>query len=134
MTERPVALVTGSGKRNRLGWHIAQALALRGYDLAVHYRTSQAEAEVTVDEIRRQGSAAESFPANLGDETEVVRLVERVLERFRKVDVLVNCAAIYQPKRLEDVAAADVRTHFEANVLGTFLCAQHVGLNMVRQP
>ena len=40
---RPVALVTGSGKR-RVGWHVADALARRGYALAVHYRTSVAEA------------------------------------------------------------------------------------------
>ena len=43
MTTRRVALVTGSGKR-RVGWHVADALARRGYGLAVHYRTSAAEA------------------------------------------------------------------------------------------
>ena len=43
MTTPPVALVTGSGKR-RVGWHIAEALAARGYTLAVHYHSSAAEA------------------------------------------------------------------------------------------
>ena len=43
MAQRPVALVTGSGKR-RVGWHVAAALAVRGYGLVLHYRTSSAEA------------------------------------------------------------------------------------------
>jgi pteridine reductase len=48
--------------------------------------------------------------------------------------VLVNCAAVWQRKRLEDVTAADVRLHFDVNALGTFLCAQQAGLAMVAQP
>jgi pteridine reductase len=61
-------------------------------------------------------------------------MVAGVLARFGRMDVLVTCAAIWQRKRLEDVAAADVRRHFEANTLGTFLCCQHAGLAMVKQP
>jgi len=56
------------------------------------------------------------------------------LERFGRIDVLVNCAAIWERKTLEDVTAADVRKHFETNALGTFLCCQHAGLAMVKQP
>src|SRR4029079_9128563 len=51
-----------------------------------------------------------------------------------RLDVLVNCAAVYGAKRLEEVTAADVRHSFEGNLLGTFLCAQQAGLAMVRQP
>jgi pteridine reductase len=45
----------------------------------------------------------------------------------------VNCAAVWKAKQLEKVTAADVRAHWEVNTLGTFLCAQHAGLAMVRQ-
>ena len=48
---RKVALVTGSGKR-RVGWHLAQALAQRGYNLAVHYHSSAVEAAETVASLR----------------------------------------------------------------------------------
>src|SRR5947209_19570829 len=61
-------------------------------------------------------------------------MIDRALEHFGRLDVLVNCAAIWKSKRLEDVTAADVRLHFEANTLGTFLCCQHAGLAMVKQP
>jgi len=61
-------------------------------------------------------------------------MVRQVLDRFGRIDVLVNCAGIWQRKRLEDVTAADVRRHFDTNTLGTFLCCQQAGLAMVGQP
>jgi pteridine reductase len=133
MTTRQVALVTGSGKR-RVGWHIADALAQRGYALAVHYRTSAAEAAETTAALQALGVEAAAFQADLTDEAAVRALVAAVLGRFGRLDVLVNAAAVWKSKRLEDVTAADVRLHFETNTLATFLCCQQAGLAMVRQP
>lgn len=133
MIPRKVALVTGAGKR-RVGSFVAEALAERGYTLAIHYRSSAAEAEEAVAAFRAKGVEAEAFGADLTDERAVKTLVEGVLAKFGRIDVLVNCAAIWHRKRLEDVTAADVRLHFETNTLGTFLCSQHAGLAMARQP
>jgi pteridine reductase len=127
-----VALVTGSGKR-RVGWHVADALARRGFAQAVHYRTSAAEAAETTASLRVHGVEAVAFQADLTDEVAVRNLVGAVLQQFGRLDVLVNCAAVWKTKRLEDVTAADVRLHFETNTLGTFLCCQHAGLAMARQ-
>jgi pteridine reductase len=132
MVSTQVALVTGSGKR-RVGWHIADALARRGYALAVHYRTSAAETEETITHFRTLGVQAEAFQADLTDEQAVRLLVNKVLARFGRIDVLVNCAALWQRKRLEEITAADVRRHFEINTLGTFLCSRQAGLAMVKQ-
>jgi pteridine reductase len=132
MSEVKVALVTGSGRR-RVGWHVADALAARGYALVVHYRTSEAEAAETVRYFESRGSIAISLQANLTDEKAVRALIEQTLTRFGRLDVLVNCAAAWQSKRLEEVTAADVRNHLEINTLGTFLCAQQAGLAMVQQ-
>ncbi len=134
VTNEPrVALVTGSGKR-RVGWHVAEALARRGYALAVHYRSSEAEALLTVENLRGQGVRAVPLQADLTDEKAVGALVSRTLDTFGRLDVLVNCAAAWRSKKLEDVTAADVRHYFETNTLGTFLCSQQAGLAMVRQP
>jgi pteridine reductase len=133
MSQRKVALVTGSGKR-RVGWHVADALAGRGYALALHYRTSAAEAAESVAYFQGRGVDAIALPADLGDETAVRALVTGVLGQFGRIDVLVNCAAAWQRRRLEEVTAADVRRFFEVNTLGTFLCSQQAGLAMVRQP
>lgn len=133
MADRRIALVTGGGKR-RVGAVVADALARRDYDLAVHYKSSAAEAEITAVRLRAQGGTVGTFPADLTDETAVKRLVRNVHDRFGRIDVLVNCAAIWESKPLELVTAADVRAHFEVNALGTFLCCQHVGLLMADQP
>ena len=133
MSAVKVALVTGSGKR-RVGWYVAEALAARGHRLAVHYHTSATDAEATADALRRRSVEAQAFGADLTDEHQVRALVGGVFDRFGRLDVLVNCAAVWRRKRLEDVTAADVRAHLEANTLSTFLCSQHAGLAMVRQP
>lgn len=133
MNSPQVALVTGAGKR-RIGSYVAQALAERGYALAIHYRTSAEEAAEAVTEYRTRGIDAESFGADLTDERAVTALIERVLARFGRLDVLVNCAAIWQRKRLENVTTDDVRLHFDTNALGTFLCSQQAGLAMAKQP
>ncbi len=127
-----VALVTGSGKQ-RVGYHVAVALAQRGYDIAVHYRSSASEAVETARHLKTFGVKAEPVRADLTDEASVKQLVADVLASFGKIDVLVNTAAVWQRKELDDVTAADVRANFDANTLGTFLCCQHVGLWMVAQ-
>lgn len=132
MAEQPVALVTGSGKR-RVGWHVADALAERGYRLAIHYRHSAEEAAESVRDWRARGVDCELFRADLTDEADTRAMVDGVLSRFGRIDVLVNCAAIWRRKALEDITAADVREHFEVNTLGTFVCSQQVGLAMTRQ-
>jgi pteridine reductase len=133
MANSKVALVTGSGKR-RVGWHVAAALAARGYALAVHYRSSATEPEETVAAFRARGLDAVALQADLTDEQSVHRLIDQTLSCFGRLDVLVNCAAAWKGKKLEDVTAADVRYYFETNTLSTFLCSRQAGLEMVRQP
>jgi pteridine reductase len=128
-----LALITGSGKK-RVGSVVADALARRGYAVAVHYRTSATEAEETATSLRSHGVEVKTFPADLTDESAVKKMVHDVLATFGRIDVLANCAAIWQSKPLEDVTAVDVRLHFETNALGTFLCCQHAGLAMTKQP
>ncbi len=133
MAARPVALITGSGKR-RVGRAVADALAARGFALALHYRTSAAEADEAVAEFTARGVEAIANQADLTDEAAVKNLVLKTIDRFGRLDVLVTAAAVWGRKRLEDVTAADVRHQFDTNVLGTFLCCQHAGLAMVKQP
>lgn len=127
-----VALVTGAGRR-RLGWHVADALAKRGYAIAIQYRSSGAEAAEAVGQFQEQGVAAEAFQADVTDEAAVKGMVQQVAAKFGRIDVLVNTAAVWQRKKLEEATAADVRKHFETNTLGTFLCCQQVGLQMAKQ-
>ena len=132
MNPRKVALVTGAGKR-RVGAHVADALVNRGYSLVIHYRSSATEANEAVARYRDRGVEAVALQADLSDEKAVQTLVAQALAQFGRLDVLVNCAAAWNSKRLEDATGADVRQYFETNTLGTFLCSQHAGLTMVKQ-
>ena len=132
-SHRKVALVTGSGKR-RVGCVVAERLGERGYSPVVHYNRSAEAAAQTVAKLRSRGVEALAVQADLSREAEVERLVQQAAEWQGRIDVLVNAAAIWSPKPLEQVTGADVRRHFECNTLATFLCSQRVGLIMVQQP
>lgn len=131
-TPHPVALVTGSGAP-RVGNAVARYLAARGYRIVVHANRSFDQAQKTAESLRAGGSEAIALTAELSDPTAVTDLVRDAQRHFGRIDALVNCAAIWERKPLEEVEADDVRRHFEVNTLGTFLTSQRVGLHMVEQ-
>lgn len=133
MLSQRIALITGSGKR-RVGNVVARALAERGCHIALHYNHSADEARETVAQLEATGVRAAAFQADLADEADLARLFDETMRTFGRLDVLVTAAAVWEPKPLEDVTAADVRRQFEINALGVFLCCQRAGLIMARQP
>lgn len=130
--EQPVALVTGSGAK-RVGNAIVQSLAARGYRCVVHANRSLEQAEDFVAKLRDSGAEAIAQQANLTDTRELHALVDKSLSHFGRLDVLVNAAAIWEPKRLEEIMPDDVRRHFEINTLATFELCRYAGLKMVAQ-
>lgn len=131
-SQNPTALVIGAGAP-RIGNCVARTLSARGYRVALHANRSIAGAEATARELAQDGPEAFAIAGDASDEGAVQQMVDAVVQRWGSLDALVNCAAIWQPKRLEEVTAADVRRHFEVNALGTFLCARAAGLIMVGQ-
>lgn len=132
-SENRVALVTGAGAP-RIGNVVARTLAARGYRVILHARHSAAEAQATVEQLRQAGAQAGAVTADLTDEASVAAMSREALALFGRIDALVNCAAVWISKTLEETTAADVRLHLESNALATFLCCQHVGLAMAAQP
>ncbi len=127
-----VALITGGGKR-RVGSAVAVALGRRGYAIALHYNHSAEEARASVERLAAEGVRAEAFQADVADESAVDAMFERLLAGFGRLDALVTAAAVWEPRPLEQVTAAEVRRQFEINALGTFLCCQRAGRIMVGQ-
>ena len=99
-----VALVTGGGRR--IGRAIAMDLAAHGTSIAVHYRTSQSEADAVVAEISSKGGKAQTFHANLEHVAEIEQMVAKVLDTFGRIDILVNSASIFAPTPLENSLSA----------------------------
>ena len=89
-----VVLVTGSSRG--IGAAVAIAAAGQGATVAVHYRRGQAAAERTVDAIWAAGGRAEAFSADVADGDQAEQLVGDVVERFGRLDGLVNNAGIDQ--------------------------------------
>lgn len=117
--EQRVALVTGSARR--LGRAIALRLADSGMPLALHYHSSQTDAEQTAAQCRARGVAAELFACDLADSTATAALVPRVLERFGRLDVLVNNAARFTPQRLDDFTPAEWEQTLAINLTAPLL-------------
>jgi len=92
--ERPVALVTGAARR--IGAEIARHLHRAGYDLALHYRSSLADADALRDELQAQRAGSVLLlQADLTDLDRVPALVERTLQHYGRLDALVNNASSY---------------------------------------
>jgi pteridine reductase len=127
---KKVALITGGGKK-RVGFHIALALAKHGYDVAIHHHSSPPDD--ALKELRAVGVRAEAFRADLADEQATRAMVDAVVAAFGRIDVLVNAAAIWERKTLEETRGSDVQKHFAANTLGSFITCQQVGLLMTGQ-
>lgn len=118
---RPAALVTGAAVR--IGRAIAEALAQRGYDIAIHYHTSKNEAEKLAEDIQNKGVNCDFFQADLSRFSEHSRLVERVKETFPHLNVLVNSASIFEKASLTDTEEDLFDRHFDINLKAPFfLC------------
>ena len=116
-----VALVTGAGKR--LGRAIALALAERGWDIVVHYRHSEDEADMTALDIEALGRRALLLQCDLSEEAAVRALLPRTAA-FGRVSCLVNNAALFEQDGAGDFSMARLDAHMHANLAAPVLLAQ----------
>ena len=118
-----VALVTG-GSRG-FGRAVALALGREGADVAVNYREHAAAAAEVVAALEKTGRRAVALQADVGREPEVRALVDGVLTRLGRLDVLVNNAGIMDRGMFHEVPVEQYATMFATNVMGTLFCAHH---------
>ncbi len=116
------ALITGGGKR--LGKAISVALALRGYDIAIHYNHSDNDAKETAELIRHKGKKAEIFQSNLSDMKQVRSLIPNVFEVFPECSILVNSASIFEDIAFSDVTEDIFDRDFNTNFKAPFFLSQ----------
>ena len=118
-----VALVTG-GSRG-FGRAVALALGREGADVAVNYREHAAAAAEVVAALEKTGRRAVALQADVGREPDVRALVDGVLTRLGRLDVLVNNAGIMDRGMFHEVPVEQYATMFATNVMGTLFCAHH---------
>ena len=123
------AIVTGASRG--IGRSIAKRLGADGFAVVVNYAGSSDQAQEVVNEIRSADGEASAIKADVSKPEEVRQLFEETIQKFGRVDVVVNNAGIMP---LSPIAKGDVETFDKViaiNLRGTFLvfaqAAQHVG-------
>ncbi|WP_075215806.1 SDR family oxidoreductase [Mongoliimonas terrestris] len=126
-----VALVTGSVRR--IGRATALALAGAGADVVINARSSRDEAEATAREVEALGVRAMVHLADVTDEAAVGAMTDAVVERFGRLDILVNNAAIRREGAFTEMPLAEWREIMSVVLDGAFLCARAAIPHMKRQ-
>ena len=132
-TRRPVALITGSAAP-RVGRRIAEHFLAQEFQIVLHAHQASEPAQRLVAELQQRGHTALLVTGDVQDETQIAQWRDAVVERFGRLDVLVNSAAIWEPTPLEHATSADYQNFFQVNTLGSASCGQIFGLSMASQP
>lgn len=121
--ESPVALITGAGRR--VGAVIARQLHAAGYSLALHYRHSAADAAALAATLEQQrGGSTLLLSADLAELDTLPRLVEGVMQRYGRLDALVNNASAFYPTPVGTANRAQWNELFASNAQAPFFLAQ----------
>lgn len=118
-----IALVTGSARR--VGKAILLALAGAGAEVILHYhRSSEAEVQATLEQVGRLGGMGVCLQADLSQRAEIGRLFHQVAERFGRLDILVNSAAIMEAGDVCELSEGDWDRTIDMNLKSPFFCSQ----------
>jgi 3-oxoacyl-[acyl-carrier protein] reductase len=119
-----VALVTGASRG--IGAGIAVALATAGADVAINYREQGVAAQSVCAEIASLGQKAIALQADVSRAEEITRMVLEVEASLGKVDILVNNAAIAQPRPFEEISESEWDEILRVNLKSVFLVTKAV--------
>ncbi|MBE9202168.1 3-oxoacyl-[acyl-carrier-protein] reductase [Synechocystis salina LEGE 06099] len=126
-----VALVTGASRG--IGRATALALATTGMKVVVNYAQSSTAADAVVAEIIANGGEAIAVQANVANSDEVDKLIKTTLDKFGRIDVLVNNAGITRDSLLLRMKLEDWQAVIDLNLTGVFLCTKAVSKLMLKQ-
>ena len=126
-----VAIVTGASRG--IGRAIALELASEGANVAINYASSSGAAEEVVSEITAAGGSAIAFQADVSKADQVDALLNTVMEKWKRVDVLVNNAGITRDTLLLRMKPEDWQAVIDLNLTGVFLCTRAISKVMLKQ-
>jgi pteridine reductase len=129
---RRVALITGAARR--IGAVIARELHAAGWDVALHCRHSRAELDALIAELEHaRASSTFALQADLDDADALAPLVAKTVERFGRLDALVNNASAFYPTPIGAATRAQWDDLFAANARAPFFLSQAAAPHLAKQ-
>jgi pteridine reductase len=128
--EAKVVLITGG---RRVGSDLARLLAGRGARIAMTYLFSRGTIEATIADVEAAGAEGLAIGADLSDPDQAERAVATTVERFGRIDALVNMASVYRRTPFESLTPADFRDMIAANLAAPYFAAIAAGRRMLAQ-
>ncbi len=130
MSEK-LALVTG-GSRG-IGKACALALAKEGYDVVINYAGNEEAANITVSEIKDLGVESEAYKFDISDNTATNEAISKILEKYGRIDVLVNNAGITRDGLFMRMSKDNWDSVINTNLTGAYNVTQPVIKVMMKQ-
>ncbi|MBD1858238.1 MULTISPECIES: 3-oxoacyl-[acyl-carrier-protein] reductase [Leptolyngbya] len=126
-----VAIVTGASRG--IGRATALALAEEGATVVVNYASSSGAADAVVAEIVGNGGSAIALQADVSKADQVDALINSTMEKYGRIDVLVNNAGITRDTLLLRMKPEEWQAVIDLNLTGVFLCTRAVSKTMLKQ-
>jgi 3-oxoacyl-[acyl-carrier protein] reductase len=126
-----IALVTGASRG--IGRAIALDLARLGARVIINYASNQAAAEQTLKQLTDSGGGGELVPFDVSDERQVDAEIKKVVDRHKKIDIVVNNAGVTSDNLLVRLKSEDWDRVLGINLKGTVHCTRAVCRGMIRQ-
>lgn len=131
MDENKVALITGATRG--IGKEIALELAENGFDIAMNYRSEKEATDELKNEIEKYGVRCEFVKADVSDFEQCEAMVKDTIEKFGKIDVLVNNAGITRDGLIMRMKKEDFESVIDVNLTGTFNVTRNVIPYMIKK-
>lgn len=122
-----VVLVTGASRG--IGREIAIDLAKKGYIVVANYNKSEEEAKM----LKNEYDNIDIFKADVSKRTDVKKMIEYIINKYRKIDILINNAGISQIKEFTQITDEDWNTMINNNLNSVFFVTQEVISNMIHE-
>ncbi|MGN1129028.1 MAG: SDR family NAD(P)-dependent oxidoreductase [Candidatus Flemingiibacterium sp.] len=130
-SNKRTALVTGAGMG--IGRGIALTLAQNGYNVAIHYNSSEETALETVREAEKYGVKAAAIKASLSSKSGVDLLFDRFSAEFERLDLFVNNAGVTKTAAFDELVESDFDLMYGLDLKGSYYCIARAGQIMKTQ-
>lgn len=124
-----VIVVTG-GSRG-IGAEIVKCLARKGYIVVLNYNKSESCAKNVENELKKEGYIVDIYRADVSKKEEAIDLIQHTLNKYNKIDVLINNAGISQTKLFTEITDEDWKNVMDNNLNSAFYCSREAVKNMI---